>query len=205
MGGKNEAFQTTRWSEIRNAQSPAVERKREIIDKLLTRYWKPVYCYLRRKGYDNEEAKDLVQGFFTEKVDVVTNIAGTEKQRVSTKQYFNPDILENNPTFKAETLKYAKGLNQLPTGQILSALENHFNEEISADEWLSKTADQRGFQRMGQPAPHKHLRVAKRLLFGQPRALIDSVSGRRPGSYLGSAGQARRSWGRAAGLAQPCQ
>ncbi|MCP4323456.1 MAG: hypothetical protein GY787_16710 [Alteromonadales bacterium] len=82
------------------------------------------------------------EGFFTEKVDVVTNIAGTDKQRVSTKQYFNPDILENNPTFKAETLKYAKGLNQLPTGQILSALENHFNEEISADEWLSKTADQ---------------------------------------------------------------
>lgn len=82
------------------------------------------------------------EGFFTEKIDVVTNIAGTDKQRVSTKQYFNPDILENNPTFKAETLKYAKGLNQLPTGQILSALENHFNYEISADEWLSKTADQ---------------------------------------------------------------
>ena len=82
------------------------------------------------------------EGFFTEKVDVVTNVAGTDKQRISTKQYFNPDILENNPTFKAETLKYAKGLNQLPTGQILSALENHFNEEISADEWLSKTPDQ---------------------------------------------------------------
>jgi len=82
------------------------------------------------------------EGFFTEKVDVVTNVAGTDKQRVSTKQYFNPDILENNPTFKAEALKYAKGLNQLPTGQIISALENHFNYEISADEWLSKNAEQ---------------------------------------------------------------
>jgi len=82
------------------------------------------------------------EGFFTEKVDVVTNVAGTDKQRISTKQYFDPDILENNPTFKAETLKYAKGLNQLPTGQILSALENHFNYEVSAKEWLSKTPDQ---------------------------------------------------------------
>jgi len=82
------------------------------------------------------------EGFFTEKVDVVENVEGTDKQRISTKQYFNPDILENNPTFKAETLKYAKGLNQLPTGQILSALENHFNEEISAKEWLSKNANQ---------------------------------------------------------------
>ena len=81
------------------------------------------------------------EGFFTEKVDVVTNVAGTDKQRISTKQYFNPDILENNPVFKTETLKYAKGLSQLPTGQILSALENHFNYEINADEWLSLDAD----------------------------------------------------------------
>jgi len=35
---------------------------------LLERYWKPVYCYLRRKGYPNEEAKDLTQGFFHEVV-----------------------------------------------------------------------------------------------------------------------------------------
>jgi RNA polymerase sigma-70 factor (ECF subfamily) len=31
-------------------------------------YWKPVYCYLRRKGYDNERAKDLTQDFFHEVV-----------------------------------------------------------------------------------------------------------------------------------------
>jgi|9_EtaG_2_1085328.scaffolds.fasta_scaffold00752_2 hypothetical protein len=81
------------------------------------------------------------EGFFTEKVDVVTNVDGTDKQRISTKQYFNPDILKNNPVFETETLKYAKGLSQLPTGQILSALENHFNEEISAKEWLKLDAD----------------------------------------------------------------
>ncbi len=82
------------------------------------------------------------EGFFTEKVDVVTNVAGTDKQRISTKQYFNPDVLENNPTFITEAKKYAKGLSQLPTGEVLSALENHFNEEISANEWLDLDADQ---------------------------------------------------------------
>jgi len=35
---------------------------------LLRTYWKPVYCYLRHKGYDNEQAKDLTQGFFHEVV-----------------------------------------------------------------------------------------------------------------------------------------
>ena len=39
-----------------------------MIGLLLNKYWKPVYCYLRRKGYDNEQAKDLTQGFFHEVV-----------------------------------------------------------------------------------------------------------------------------------------
>ena len=39
-----------------------------MIGLLLQRYWKPVYYYLRRSGYDNEQAKDLTQGFFHEVV-----------------------------------------------------------------------------------------------------------------------------------------
>ena len=66
MGGEDEAFQTTSWEEIQDAQKSNETHKKEIIDKLLSRYWKPVYCYLRRKGYENESAKDLTQGFFHE-------------------------------------------------------------------------------------------------------------------------------------------
>jgi RNA polymerase sigma-70 factor (ECF subfamily) len=40
--------------------------QRAVIDYLIKKYWKPVYCYLRLKGYDNERAKDLTQGFFHE-------------------------------------------------------------------------------------------------------------------------------------------
>jgi RNA polymerase sigma-70 factor (ECF subfamily) len=39
-----------------------------MLEKLLAKYWKPIYCYLRRKGFDNESAKDLTQGFFHEVV-----------------------------------------------------------------------------------------------------------------------------------------
>jgi RNA polymerase sigma-70 factor (ECF subfamily) len=39
-----------------------------VLEELLSKYWKPIYCYLRRKGYGNEQAKDLVQGFFQEVV-----------------------------------------------------------------------------------------------------------------------------------------
>ena len=39
-----------------------------MIGLLLKRYWKPVYCYLRRQGHGNEQAKDHTQGFLHEVV-----------------------------------------------------------------------------------------------------------------------------------------
>ncbi len=68
MGGTREAFLTTHWSVIEDAGSDDEDKNRALIDLLLKRYWKPVYCYLRRKGYGNEEAKDLTQRFFHEVV-----------------------------------------------------------------------------------------------------------------------------------------
>jgi DNA-directed RNA polymerase specialized sigma24 family protein len=68
MGGTGKAFLTTHWSIIENVGSCDDDKNRALIDLLLSKYWKPVYCYLRRKGHDNEQAKDLTQGFFHEVV-----------------------------------------------------------------------------------------------------------------------------------------
>jgi RNA polymerase sigma-70 factor (ECF subfamily) len=68
MGGSGERFQTTCWTEILNAKTLDKTRRKEAINELLGKYWKPVYCYLRRKGYSNESAKDMTQGFFQEVV-----------------------------------------------------------------------------------------------------------------------------------------
>ncbi len=65
MGGACETFLTTHWSLIEGVK--AGERGGEaLMNSLLQQYWRPVYCYLRRRGYDNERAKDLTQGFFQE-------------------------------------------------------------------------------------------------------------------------------------------
>ncbi len=64
MGGENDSFPKTNWSAIRNAKTIDAARRREIVDSLARDYWKPIYCYIWRKGYDNELAKDLTQGFF---------------------------------------------------------------------------------------------------------------------------------------------
>jgi len=68
MGGTGQAFLTTHWSLVEGAGSNDQDKNQAVISLLLQRYWKPVYCYLRRKGCPNEEAKDLTQGFFHEAV-----------------------------------------------------------------------------------------------------------------------------------------
>jgi len=67
MGGLRETFLTTHWSLVDEVRREG-DRDRALIGLLLERYWKPVYCYLRRKGFANEQAKDLTQGFFHEVV-----------------------------------------------------------------------------------------------------------------------------------------
>jgi len=68
MGGVQEKFLTTHWSLLQDLKGAEEATSRALIELLLERYWKPVYCYLRRKGYANEPAKDLTQGFFHEVV-----------------------------------------------------------------------------------------------------------------------------------------
>jgi len=68
IGTGNGRFPTTHWTVIGQVEPGDSPQGRLLIGSLVRDYWKPVYCYLRRKGYGNEEAKDLTQGFFQEAV-----------------------------------------------------------------------------------------------------------------------------------------
>ena len=68
IGGDRKSFQTTQWSVIERIAANNETDSQTLINNLVGRYWKPVYCYLRHKGHGNEEAKDLTQGFFQEVV-----------------------------------------------------------------------------------------------------------------------------------------
>ena len=57
--GHQIAFQKTSWDLVRAA------RNSEAMDGLIRIYWKPLYFFVRQKGYDNETAKDMVQDFLT--------------------------------------------------------------------------------------------------------------------------------------------
>jgi DNA-directed RNA polymerase specialized sigma24 family protein len=62
---RQEWFATTHWSVVLAAGEAASPQSSEALEKLCRTYWYPVYAYIRRRGYNAEDAKDLTQEFFT--------------------------------------------------------------------------------------------------------------------------------------------
>jgi RNA polymerase sigma factor (sigma-70 family) len=57
------AFVTTHWSVVLTAQSRSPDAD-AALETLCRAYWKPLYAFVRREGYQCEEAEDLTQEFF---------------------------------------------------------------------------------------------------------------------------------------------
>ena len=55
-------FVTTRWSVVLATREEAGSQ--EALAWLCERYWLPLYAFVRSRGYQRDDAKDLVQGFF---------------------------------------------------------------------------------------------------------------------------------------------
>lgn len=66
MGGPDRHMMQTRWSQILMVQEGKTQQRQQALGSITEQYWKPVYSFLRCRGYDNDRAKDLTQGFFTE-------------------------------------------------------------------------------------------------------------------------------------------
>ncbi len=65
-GGLRVGFPPRDGQPYSSARTTEGDRLRLIINDLAQAYWRPIYCYLVRKGYSSENAKDLTQDFFTE-------------------------------------------------------------------------------------------------------------------------------------------
>jgi RNA polymerase sigma factor (sigma-70 family) len=62
-------FCTTHWSVVRLAGASPCPEAAAALERLCGSYWRPVYAYIRRRGYPPEDAEDLTQEFFAELLD----------------------------------------------------------------------------------------------------------------------------------------
>jgi len=61
----NGRFATTRWSLIRAAHGGDEPAAKAALADLCASYWFPIYSFVRRRGADDDRARDLTQEFFT--------------------------------------------------------------------------------------------------------------------------------------------
>ncbi len=57
-------FATTHWSVVVRAGDSGSPEAGVAMERLCRTYWYPLYVFVRRKGYDHEDARDLTQAFF---------------------------------------------------------------------------------------------------------------------------------------------
>jgi len=57
-------FSTTRWSVVLLAGQAMSPESEAALEKLCRTYWLPICAFARRKGWNEEDAKDLTQQFF---------------------------------------------------------------------------------------------------------------------------------------------
>jgi len=60
-----DAFPNTLWSEVVAAANHPAPSSKPALENLCSRYWVPLYSYIRRNARDRDEAEDLTQAFFS--------------------------------------------------------------------------------------------------------------------------------------------
>jgi RNA polymerase sigma factor (sigma-70 family) len=59
-------FPTTHWSRVLAARDGTDSEARLALETLCQTYWHPLFVFVRCQGHDEDEARDLVQAYFTE-------------------------------------------------------------------------------------------------------------------------------------------
>lgn len=62
--GEGHWFTTTHWSVVLAAGHGGGEQRAQALERLCQTYWRPLYLYVRRRGYGPDDAQDLTQEFF---------------------------------------------------------------------------------------------------------------------------------------------
>ncbi len=136
LGGTKSIFPNTAWTLILDSSSSDKDRAHLVQEELCNRYWKPVYCYLRRKGYNNEDAKDLAQDFFY-KILIGRDLA---KKADPVKGRFRNFLLTALERFLKDAYRFKTRNKRQPVNKIFQ-LED-FDESRLLDSKADLTPDQ---------------------------------------------------------------
>ena len=121
-------FATTHWSVVLRAGKPKAPGYQDALQTLCRSYWFPLYVYLRRQGYTNQQAEDYTQAFFCRILEKkVLSMADSKRGK------FRSFLLSTLKHFLADEHDRAKAQKRGGGRKILSidfkGAENQYNLE----------------------------------------------------------------------------
>ncbi|HEX4350431.1 MAG TPA: sigma-70 family RNA polymerase sigma factor [Verrucomicrobiae bacterium] len=141
-------FSTTRWSVVLLAGQTISPDSAAALEKLCRAYWHPIFLFARRKGSNEEDAKDLTQQFFARLLER-NDFSGLDPS----KGKFRTFLLTAFTHFLANEYDRASALKR-GGGQKIFSLEEFSPDELCDTSPASKT----------DPATLFDLRWAKTIL-----------------------------------------
>jgi RNA polymerase sigma-70 factor (ECF subfamily) len=145
-------FPTTQWNLVLIAGQGFSQESREALATLCHTYWYPLYAFVRRQGYDPDEARDLTQGFFTRLLEK-RYLRDYQRERGRFRSFLLASLkhfLANERDW-ARAQKRGGGISSLPlealiqTGEHRYSLEPRSNltpEKIFERQWAMTVLDQ---------------------------------------------------------------
>jgi len=124
IGGPERTFGATHWTAIESIASKDDASNRALVGDFLKAYWKPVYCYLRHKGYNSEKAKDLTQGFFHEVVLGRELIQRADR----TKGRFRTLLLRALDRYLVSVHRKETARKRIPQNRLISLEDSNYGE-----------------------------------------------------------------------------
>jgi DNA-directed RNA polymerase specialized sigma24 family protein len=121
-------FATTRWSVVLLAGQEVSPQSAAALEKLCHAYWQPIYLFARRKGWREEDAKDLTQQFFARLLER-NDFTGLDPKRGKFRTFLLAAFSHflANEYDRVNALKRGGGkiisLDQVPTGEISATTE----------------------------------------------------------------------------------
>src|SRR5204863_1016870 len=123
-----ESFASTRWTMVLEAGNSATVSAHAFnaLSELCQIYWRPLYSFLRKQGYDAEDARDLTQGLFA---DLIESRAYARADRE--KGRFRSFLLGTLKHFIADVRDHGRALKR-GGGIILQNLDDKATADVEA-------------------------------------------------------------------------
>jgi RNA polymerase sigma-70 factor (ECF subfamily) len=130
-------FPTTQWGLFDQIQSPQTVTRTDILNRLVKLYWRPLYAYIRSKGYAEHEAEDMVQSFLLSCIE--SNFFVKAKQ---SRGRFRTFLRKSCDNYLKNCRRNEHAKKRCPTAGF-----------VSLDELASPGDDKRAFEPMDKETP----------------------------------------------------